>query len=85
MHFKEFSHIDCTFATLVNQTALALGANIVFYSLTKYIACYNHVLASNFSVSNKVIGIVCALHNVLGDVMSWLYAHTLKFQNFQDF
>lgn len=62
--------IDCTFATPVNQKALALGADIVLHSVTKYIAGHNDVLAGSLSGSNKVIGTVRALHNVLGGVLS---------------
>eukprot|EP01018_Ginkgo_biloba_P010496 Gb_39265 [translate_table: standard] len=62
--------IDCTFATPVNQKALALGADIVLHSATKYIAGHNDVLAGSLSGSNKIIGAVRALHNVLGGVLS---------------
>ena len=62
--------IDCTFATRVNQKALALDADIVLHSVTKYIAGHNDVLAGSLSGSNKVIGIVRALHNVLRGVLS---------------
>lgn len=62
--------IDCTFATPVNQKALALGADIVLHSVTKYIAGHNDVLAGSLSGSNKIIGAVRALHNVLGGVLS---------------
>lgn len=37
--------IDSTFATPVNQRALALGADLVLHSATKYLAGHNDVLA----------------------------------------
>uniref|UniRef100_A0A0C9RYM6 plant cystathionine gamma-synthase n=1 Tax=Wollemia nobilis TaxID=56998 RepID=A0A0C9RYM6_9CONI len=62
--------IDCTFATPVNQKALALGADIVLHSVTKYIAGHNDVLAGSLSGSHKNIGVIRALHNVMGGVLS---------------
>lgn len=62
--------IDCTFATPVNQKALAFGADIVLHSVTKYIAGHNDVLAGSLSGSNEIIGAVRALHNILGGVLS---------------
>ncbi|GLJ31734.1 hypothetical protein SUGI_0638220 [Cryptomeria japonica] len=62
--------IDCTFATPVNQKALALGADIVLHSVTKYIAGHNDVLAGSLSGSKNVIGVIRALHNVMGGVLS---------------
>lgn len=37
--------IDSTFATPINQRALALGADLVIHSATKYLAGHNDVLA----------------------------------------
>ena len=37
--------IDSTFATPINQQALALGADLVIHSATKYLAGHNDVLA----------------------------------------
>eukprot|EP00252_Welwitschia_mirabilis_P017846 TRINITY_DN3972_c0_g1_i1.p1 TRINITY_DN3972_c0_g1~~TRINITY_DN3972_c0_g1_i1.p1 ORF type:complete len:496 (-),score=22.61 TRINITY_DN3972_c0_g1_i1:425-1912(-) len=62
--------IDSTFATPVNQKALALGADIVLHSVTKYIAGHNDVLAGSLSGSNKVIKAIRDYHNVLGGVLS---------------
>lgn len=62
--------IDCTFATPVNQRALALGADIVLHSVTKYIAGHNDVLAGSLSGTKNVIGVIRALHNVMGGVLS---------------
>ena len=36
--------IDSTFATPVNQQALALGADLVLHSATKYLAGHNDVM-----------------------------------------
>eukprot|EP00897_Mesotaenium_endlicherianum_P003000 jgi/Mesen1/2728/ME000168S01782 len=61
--------IDSTFATPVNQKALALGADMVLHSATKYYAGHNDVLAGTLSGSRECIGAVRALHNVLGGVV----------------
>ena len=37
--------IDSTFATPINQRAIALGADIVIHSATKYLAGHNDVMA----------------------------------------
>lgn len=37
--------IDSTFATPINQQAIALGADLVIHSATKYLAGHNDVLA----------------------------------------
>jgi cystathionine beta-lyase/cystathionine gamma-synthase len=37
--------VDSTFATPINQQALALGADLVIHSATKYLAGHNDVLA----------------------------------------
>ena len=39
--------IDSTFATPINQRALALGADIVIHSATKYLAGHNDILAGS--------------------------------------
>lgn len=61
--------IDCTFATPVNQKAIALGADMVLHSATKYYAGHNDVLAGSLSGSRRCIEAVRALHNVLGGVV----------------
>ncbi|CAM6101397.1 unnamed protein product [Calypogeia fissa] len=61
--------IDGTFATPVNQKALALGADIVLHSCTKYMAGHNDVLAGSVSGSRDCIAPIRALHNVLGGVL----------------
>ncbi|KAH8960198.1 hypothetical protein BDL97_06G120000 [Sphagnum fallax] len=61
--------IDGTFATPVNQQALALGADLVLNSATKYLAGHNDVLAGSLSGSKKCLTPVRALHNILGGVL----------------
>ncbi|KAK2972431.1 hypothetical protein RJ640_003857, partial [Escallonia rubra] len=62
--------VDGTFATPLNQKALALGADIVLHSATKYIAGHNDVLAGCISGSEKLIAPVRMLHNVLGGALN---------------
>jgi cystathionine gamma-synthase len=61
--------IDGTFATPVNQQALALGADFVLHSATKYLAGHNDVLAGSLSGSKQCLSAVRALHNILGGVV----------------
>lgn len=61
--------IDCTFATPINQKAIALGADMVLHSATKYLAGHNDVLAGTLSGSRECLQAVRALHNVLGGVV----------------
>ncbi|CAA2955773.1 cystathionine gamma-synthase 1, chloroplastic [Olea europaea var. sylvestris] len=62
--------IDGTFATPLNQKALALGADIVLHSATKYIAGHNDVLAGCISGPEKLISLVRNLHNILGGALN---------------
>lgn len=61
--------IDSTFATPVNQRALALGADLVLHSATKYLAGHNDVLAGAVSGSKDLVARVRAMHNILGGVI----------------
>lgn len=61
--------IDGTFATPVNQQVLALGADLVLHSATKYLAGHNDVLAGSLSGSMQCLSSVRALHNILGGVV----------------
>ena len=61
--------IDSTFATPCNQKALALGADLVLHSATKYLAGHNDVLAGAVAGSAELVGRVRAMHNVLGGVL----------------
>ncbi|KAL3629395.1 cAMP-dependent protein kinase regulatory subunit Cgs1 [Castilleja foliolosa] len=62
--------IDGTFATPLNQKALALGADIVVHSATKYIGGHNDVLAGCISGPEKLISVVRNLHHVLGGALN---------------
>ena len=61
--------VDSTFATPCNQRALALGADLVLHSATKYLAGHNDVLAGCVAGSSELVGRVRAMHNVLGGVI----------------
>ncbi|KAI4352549.1 hypothetical protein L6164_006788 [Bauhinia variegata] len=62
--------IDGTFATPLNQKALALGADLVIHSATKYIAGHNDVLAGCISGPEKLVTQVRNLHHVLGGTLN---------------
>ncbi|XAR51714.1 Cystathionine gamma-synthase, partial [Bertholletia excelsa] len=62
--------IDGTFATPINQKALALGADIICSSATKYIAGHNDVLAGYVSGSEKLVSAVRNMHHVLGGTLN---------------
>ncbi|KAA8547965.1 hypothetical protein F0562_004394 [Nyssa sinensis] len=62
--------IDGTFATPLNQKALALGADLVLHSATKYIGGHNDVLAGCVSGSEKLISAVRNLHHILGGALN---------------
>lgn len=47
--------IDSTFATPVNSRALALGADLVIHSATKYLAGHNDVLAGAICGSKDLV------------------------------
>ncbi|CAL5338687.1 unnamed protein product [Camellia sinensis] len=62
--------VDGTFATPLNQKALALGADIVLHSATKYITGHNDALGGCISGSEKLISTVRTLHNILGGALN---------------
>uniref|UniRef100_A0A7N0SWK2 plant cystathionine gamma-synthase n=1 Tax=Kalanchoe fedtschenkoi TaxID=63787 RepID=A0A7N0SWK2_KALFE len=62
--------IDGTFATPLNQKALALGADLVLHSATKFIAGHNDVIAGCISGSEKLVTTIRTLHHVLGGVLN---------------
>ncbi|KAF8399516.1 hypothetical protein HHK36_015382 [Tetracentron sinense] len=62
--------IDGTFATPLNQKALALGADIVLHSATKFIAGHNDVLAGCISGSLKVLSPVRTMHHIMGGALN---------------
>lgn len=62
--------IDGTFATPLNQKALALGADLVVHSATKYIGGHNDVLAGCICGSLKLVSEIRNLHHVLGGTLN---------------
>jgi cystathionine gamma-synthase len=61
--------IDSTFATAVNQQALALGADLVLHSATKYLAGHNDVLGGALVGRAELIRQIRDLHGVLGGTL----------------
>jgi len=74
--------IDGTFATPINQRAIALGADLVLHSATKYLAGHNDVLAGALCGSKELVEQVRTMHHVLGGVVdshaSYLVLRGLK-------
>ncbi|XVE68177.1 hypothetical protein DITRI_Ditri09bG0047900 [Diplodiscus trichospermus] len=62
--------IDGTFATPLNQKALALGADLVLHSATKFIGGHNDVLAGCISGSEKLVTEIRNLHHILGGTLN---------------
>lgn len=62
--------IDGTFASPLNQKALALGADLVVHSLTKFIGGHNDVLGGCISGSQKLVSAVRNMHHVLGGTLN---------------
>ncbi|KAF5780293.1 putative cystathionine gamma-synthase [Helianthus annuus] len=62
--------IDGTFATPLNQKALALGADIILHSATKYLGGHNDVLGGCISGSTEIISQVRNMHHVLGGTLN---------------
>ncbi|KAI8472104.1 MAG: Cys/Met metabolism PLP-dependent enzyme-domain-containing protein [Monoraphidium minutum] len=61
--------VDSTFATPCNQQALALGADLVIHSATKYLAGHNDVLAGAIAGRTDLVEAVRHTHNILGGVI----------------
>jgi cystathionine gamma-synthase len=61
--------IDSTFATPINQRALALGADVVLHSGTKYIAGHNDVMCGVLVGRRESIQPIRELHGILGGVV----------------
>jgi len=61
--------IDGTFATPINQRAIADGADLILHSATKYIAGHNDVLCGALCGSEKLVQEVRKYHHVLGGVV----------------
>ncbi|KAK7340568.1 hypothetical protein VNO77_21275 [Canavalia gladiata] len=62
--------IDGTFATPLNQKALALGADLILHSLTKYIGGHHDVLGGCISGSAEVVSQIRNLHHILGGTLN---------------
>ncbi|KAL0554985.1 hypothetical protein IC582_008916 [Cucumis melo] len=62
--------IDGTFATPLNQKALALGADLILHSATKYIGGHNDVLAGCISGPLKLVSEIRNLHHVIGGALN---------------
>ncbi|KAJ8530611.1 hypothetical protein K7X08_023492 [Anisodus acutangulus] len=62
--------IDGTLATPLNQKALALGADLVLHSATKYLAGHNDVLGGCISGPDKLVSTVRTLHHILGGAIN---------------
>lgn len=61
--------IDSTFATPINQQALALGADMVLHSATKYLAGHNDVLAGALCGKGELVKKVREFHHIMGGVV----------------
>ncbi|CAO2816319.1 unnamed protein product [Amaranthus hypochondriacus] len=62
--------IDGTFASPLNQKALALGADLVVHSMTKFIGGHNDVLGGCISGSQKLISVIRNMHHILGGTLN---------------
>lgn len=62
--------IDGTFASPLNQKALALGADLVLHSMTKFIGGHNDVLGGCISGSQKLVSAIRTMHHVLGGTLN---------------
>lgn len=64
-----FVCIDSTFATPINQRAIALGADLSLHSGTKYMAGHNDVLAGVLAGKQELVDKVREFHNIMGGVV----------------
>ncbi|KAK4360730.1 hypothetical protein RND71_019682 [Anisodus tanguticus] len=62
--------IDGTFATPLNQKALALGADLVLHSATKFLGGHNDVLAGCISGPQELVSVIRNLHHILGGALN---------------
>lgn len=62
--------IDGTFATPLNQKVLALGADLVLHSATKFIGGHNDVIGGCISGSLELVSQIRNLHHVLGGTLN---------------
>ena len=74
--------VDSTFATPVNQQPLALGADVVAHSATKYLAGHSDLVAGTVSASAELVTAIRGFRKILGGVMdphaAWLLLRGLK-------
>lgn len=61
--------IDSTFSTPINQQAIALGADLVLHSATKYLGGHNDVLAGSLAGSRELVQQVRDFHHIMGGVV----------------
>jgi cystathionine beta-lyase/cystathionine gamma-synthase len=71
------SIVDNTFATPVNQTPLALGADLVMHSATKYLNGHSDVTAGVLAGSAALIGRIASVRKLLGTVLDPQAAYAL--------
>ena len=69
--------IDGTFATPVNQRPIALGADLVVHSCTKYLGGHNDLLAGAICGRSGLVQAIKDLRGVLGGVLDPLSAFLL--------
>lgn len=65
--------VDNTFATPINQNPIALGADLVIHSATKYLAGHNHVLGGVLCGNRELVETVYRYRELTGPSMQ---AHT---------
>jgi cystathionine gamma-synthase len=74
--------VDNTFATPINQNPLALGADLVIHSATKYLAGHSHVLGGVLCGSRELVERVYRHRELTGPSMqahtAGLLLHSLK-------
>jgi cystathionine gamma-synthase len=74
--------VDNTFATPVNQTPIALGADLVIHSATKYLAGHSDVIAGAVAGPRDLVDRVRATHLLLGAPLdpfaAFLFARGMK-------
>jgi cystathionine gamma-synthase len=69
--------VDSTFASPVNQRPLALGADLVFHSCTKYLGGHNDLLGGAVSGRSGLIGALREFRGVLGGILDAHSAYLL--------
>ncbi|AZZ60686.1 aminotransferase class I/II-fold pyridoxal phosphate-dependent enzyme [Oenococcus sp. UCMA 16435] len=82
-HYQLHTIVDNTFATPYNQNPLALGADIVVHSATKYLAGHSDLVAglavtSDSEVAEKLAFLQNSIGSVLGPDDSWLLQRGIK-------